>query len=100
VRIPCLAVLFALLTLRSLAFASPPDPSWLDGIYDGADFDDVVVLAAIQVLHPAPAPPVDVAPNEVVVWTLPLSSDQAAPLCQQTPAHPRAPPSPALVRAH
>ena len=29
----------------SLAYASPPDPSWIPGIYDDADFDDVVGLA-------------------------------------------------------
>ena len=33
-------VLAALLT--PLAYASPPDPSWIMGIYDDADYDDVV----------------------------------------------------------
>jgi len=28
--------------LPALAQASPPDPSWIPGIYDDADFDDVV----------------------------------------------------------
>ena len=31
--------------LRALAAASPPDPIWLPGIYDDADFDDVVLAA-------------------------------------------------------
>ena len=31
-------------TLAPLAHASAPDPSWISGIYDGADYDDVVVL--------------------------------------------------------
>ena len=31
--------------LPTLAHASPPDPSWIPGIYDDADFDDVVGLA-------------------------------------------------------
>src|SRR5262245_9886335 len=26
----------------ALAYASPPDPSWISGIYDAADYDDVV----------------------------------------------------------
>ncbi len=30
--------------LTALAYASPPDPAWIRGIYDDADFDDVVVL--------------------------------------------------------
>ena len=28
--------------LRPLAQASPADPTWIAGFYDGADFDDVV----------------------------------------------------------
>jgi hypothetical protein len=31
-------------TLAPLAHASAPDPSWISGIYDGADYDDVVAL--------------------------------------------------------
>jgi hypothetical protein len=34
----------ALILLPALAFASPPDPSWIAGIYDGADGDDIVSL--------------------------------------------------------
>jgi hypothetical protein len=39
-------LLVAITALTPLAFASPPDPSWVQGIYDGADFDDVVVFIA------------------------------------------------------
>src|SRR5260370_9518039 len=39
-------LLVAITALTPLAFASPPDPSWVQGIYDGADFDDVVVIIA------------------------------------------------------
>jgi hypothetical protein len=54
----------ALLTLAALAHASPPDETWLPGIYDAADFDDVVILitslkgappeAAVTVTRPGP----------------------------------------------
>jgi hypothetical protein len=38
-----LLVLAALgLSLPVLAHASPPDPSWIPGVYDDADYDDVV----------------------------------------------------------
>ncbi len=40
-----LLILAALATTASLAYASPPDPSWIPGIYDDADFDDVLGLA-------------------------------------------------------
>ena len=32
-----------LLVLNPMAFASPPDPSWLGGFWDDADFDDVIL---------------------------------------------------------
>jgi len=39
------AVLFFVIPLLTpMAYASPPDPSWIHGVYDGGDFDDVVVL--------------------------------------------------------
>jgi len=41
---PSLPIVMALLLLPAIAFASPPDPSWIAGIYDGADSDDVVTL--------------------------------------------------------
>jgi len=36
-------LLFVLLAVAPLANASPPDPLWIAGIYDAADFDDVIV---------------------------------------------------------
>jgi hypothetical protein len=39
-----LPIVVALILLPALAFASPPDPSWIAGIYDGADGDDIVNL--------------------------------------------------------
>jgi hypothetical protein len=43
--LPLLPVLLVVLSaILPLAYASPPDPSWVKGIYDGADFDDVVVF--------------------------------------------------------
>ena len=39
-----LPIVLALILLPSIAFASPPDPSWIAGFYDGADGDEVVSL--------------------------------------------------------
>jgi len=39
-----LPVVLTLVLLPLLAFANPPDPSWIAGIYDGGDGDDVVTL--------------------------------------------------------
>jgi hypothetical protein len=39
-----LSIVVTLILIAPIAFASPPDPSWIAGIYDGADGDDVVTL--------------------------------------------------------
>jgi len=37
-------LLFAcLLSITPLAYASPPDPTWTEGLYDDADGDDIIV---------------------------------------------------------
>jgi hypothetical protein len=41
-RVCTLGLLGVTLALVSLAGASPPDPVWIPGIYDDADFDEVV----------------------------------------------------------
>jgi hypothetical protein len=41
-----LLLLVALVALPGLAQASPADPSWIPGVYDEADGDDVVTLVA------------------------------------------------------
>ena len=45
-RLLALVLLASLIALYPLAFASPPDPVWLTGIYDDADLDDVVWLVS------------------------------------------------------
>jgi len=45
-RLRVLGLLVPLLVvLVPLAHANPPDPLWIPGIYDGADYDDVALLA-------------------------------------------------------
>ena len=43
-RAAALLLLVCLSGLLALALAGPPDPSWLPGIYDDADADNVVAL--------------------------------------------------------
>ena len=78
--------------LPALAYASPPDPSWLAGLYDEADHDDAVVLvmsasgnigftvlAGVQELPP-------------LIGGVPPTTTDATVLFLRSPAHPRAPP--------
>ena len=74
-RIPILLLLILpLVAAKPIAFASPPDPLWLAGVYDGADGDDAVTLildragsdhvARGEILAlAAPAQPVTIGPD-------------------------------------
>jgi len=43
-RLVGLSLVAAVLALAPAAHASPPDQSWIAGLYDNADFDDVILL--------------------------------------------------------
>lgn len=42
-RLVPLLLIVGLLTIVPLAHSSPPDPSWIAGLYDDGDHDDVVL---------------------------------------------------------
>jgi hypothetical protein len=42
-RVTVLLATALCILLNPLAAASPPDPTWIPGLYDAADFDDVVI---------------------------------------------------------
>jgi len=81
-----------MVVLTPMAWASPVDPSWTKGVYDDADFDDVVTyltsgtstipVLLVDELVPVHAfVPADSAPDERREVSSPLSSQS-----------PRAPP--------
>jgi hypothetical protein len=73
-----------------LAQASPPDPTWIPGVYDNADGDDVVTLIASGCATPPSA--AAAAPFVRLVVLLP-GTPEPAPLARWTVAAPsRAPP--------
>jgi len=57
-RLLIVLLLLAPVALPGLAHASPPDPTWIQGIYDDGDGDSVVTLIASGTGH-LPAPAVD-----------------------------------------
>jgi hypothetical protein len=86
-----LLLLVALVWLTPLAYASPPDQTWIGGFYDDADYDDVVLLAmslALALGDLAPA----AAAGLIVVAVLLLIDVKAAPLTVRLGASSRAPP--------
>ena len=52
-----------LATLVPLTHASPPDPTWIGGFYDGADFDDVVFAIVSADLAASPTMPAVAVPD-------------------------------------
>ncbi len=42
-RVLVLLLLVCLFSSTPLVYASPPDPTWVEGIFDDADGDDVVI---------------------------------------------------------
>jgi len=86
-----LLLLVPLVWLTPLAYASPPDQTWIGGFYDDADYDDVVLLAmslALALGDIAPA----LAASLIVVARLLLLDVQPGPLTLRLGAHSRAPP--------
>ena len=75
-RCRLLFILFLLATLIGLvplAYADPPDPVWVSGLYDDDDYDDVVVLAT-SIKAPEEATPLPViAPVTIVLAVLCLT---------------------------
>jgi hypothetical protein len=79
----------------TLAYASPPDSSWICGMYDDADYDDVVTLVTSATGHLSPIVPVSYRPAVSSVERVPPFIEPLAvpPSLFSSPS--RAPPVPA-----
>ena len=89
-RLVGLCLVAAILALAPAAHASPPDQTWIAGLYDNADFDDVVLLIT--------SAPGAIQPS--TVWSLrPVASVVGLVTPMDTEPRPLGPPSPALSRA-
>jgi len=91
-----LILLFAILPL---AEASPPDPLWVGGMYDGADLDDVVTAVTASTAVVARTGLLLLEPTVIAAKAV-LLADRASLPRPSLPARPvRAPPSFALSAA-
>ena len=86
-------VLGAVLALRTLGYASPPDPSWMAGFWDDADYDDIVVRITSTFGIADTQPYIDPGPRQTIGAVLPPPEEGAAPLKASSPYHPRDPPA-------
>jgi hypothetical protein len=91
--VPCALILTSLALLLALAYASPPDPSWISGFYDDADYDDVVTLVTAGTASVPSVTPINSPLYPLVVAQVPplVQSAVLPPLHFGSP--PRAPPA-------
>ena len=81
-----------MLTLTGLAYASPPDPSWIAGLYDDDDFDNVVDYITSTSHFVFVAVPTDLRPvHDLIVLPVQLDVDIVA-VIPLAAFGPRAPP--------
>lgn len=86
-------LVIALGALAPLAFASPPDPLWIGGVFDGGDSDDVVV-AATATEAAADGVPLREVEIVLVAGETVAPADSSVPIRPLFPVRPgRAPPA-------
>jgi len=92
-RVLGVVVLLALLVgLLPLAYASPPDQTWLSGLYDNADYDDVIIALTSTVAAADGAPTPELRPTTEVCQPLRVPEPLRPESAFRSPYHLRAPP--------
>src|SRR5438445_10765175 len=87
-----LVLVGVLVSVTPLAHTSPPDPRWIGGIYDGADFDDVVVFIVSTAALGEPVVSAIAHPAPIIIGCAPRASETPIP-SPGISSHPvRAPP--------
>jgi hypothetical protein len=86
------AILVSAVATLPLAYASPPDPSWLPGFWDDADYDEVITMitsAVGAIAHLAP----EGGAHCPLVCELRPGEDQLARFARPSSDSTRAPPA-------
>jgi len=91
-RLVGLGLVVALLALAPAAHMSPPDQSWITGLYDNADFDDVVLLITGDLGAIEPSTVSSLRPVASVVGLVTPMDSELQRLCPQSSDPSRAPP--------
>jgi hypothetical protein len=95
-RVPLLALIFALLTVLvavvPLAYAEPPDPTWVSGFFDDGDYDDAVFVVTSSLATVDPFPLCDWSPFPVFGPRVALEAPGLAATLYSAAADARAPP--------
>ena len=86
-----LALIGALVCLRTLAYADPPDPIGIEGFWEDDDYDDMV-FHTMSFGATETAPLSALRPHWTSVWIVPLDDESLVPSPAIPPHHPRGPP--------
>jgi hypothetical protein len=90
-RVVALALVGLLLGLVPVAFASPPDPTWVGGYWDDDDFDSAVVFVTGTLALDTKGALDAGYPRTPVAYLEPMQMSPLATM-PRTTARPRAPP--------
>jgi hypothetical protein len=66
-----LLLFVCVISVTPLTYASPPDPTWIAGVYDDADGDDVIISLSWAAWIVELTPPASLAPQFVSVLFAP-----------------------------
>ena len=91
-RLAALTVVGTLVFGQLLAYADPPDPTWIPGFWDDADFDDVIVRVISTVGASETGLLSALAPHWVPIWTVSPTDDRHDADPAFGPHRPRGPP--------
>jgi hypothetical protein len=91
-RIVAFTVVGTLVVGQLLAFAEPPDPTWIAGFWDDADFDDAVIRVLSTCGTSDTGLLSELAPYWVPIWTVPVPDDRHDAGRAFGPHPPRGPP--------
>lgn len=82
-----------LIALRPMAFASPPDQSWLGGLFDDADYDDVILLVTGATPVVSTNPDFGPVPERVLVGAVTVTDEPSVVPPTLSSHRTRAPPA-------
>ena len=88
-----LLVVGAMLALGVLAYASPPDPDWISGLWDNGDYDDIILLVTSGVGITDSHSFESGSPLIVVIELVTTVDDARLAACPRLSAPTRAPPT-------
>ena len=87
-----LILLGTMVPLTAMAYASPPDPIWLGGLFDDDDYDDVMILITSSSAAVNPFPLTAFAPVPPALVAVPPTEDAKALTRALSGGDARAPP--------